>query len=171
MENMEAEALDRYGGRDGLFRALVFIFFLVGAMPGKGLLAGLLEAPPGTETSAAVFALLVLLALTFTGLPAGFAMLPVCALLAGAYVGFLAEHIVRVYLAGGVIDKSALILCAVFTPVYFVLGHGGLRCCGMLARALERCGESARAEYSKAFIPLAVAIVLMALAFYFVLRQ
>lgn len=170
MENMEAEAVDRFNGRDGLFRALIFIFFLVGSLPGKSVVSSFIEAPPGIEISMAVFALLSLLALAFTGLPVGFALLPVCALLAGAYVGFLAERIVAGYLDSGVLDKSALILCAVFTPGYFVLSHGGLRCCGMLSRAFERCGESARAEYSKAFLPLAIAIVFMALAFYIILR-
>lgn len=170
MENMEVEAVDRYSGRDGLFRALVFIFFLVGALPGKSIVSSFLDAPPGVEISIAVFALLSLLALAFTGLPVGFAMLPICALLSGAYVGFLAEHIVHGYLDSGALDKSSLILCAVFTPGYFVLSHGGMRCCGMLSMAFERCGESARAEYSKAFLPLAFAIVFMALAFYIILR-
>ncbi len=167
---MEIEAVDRYKGRDGLFRALIFIFFLVGALPGKSVVSGLLSTPPVIEISIAVFALLSLLALAFTGLPAGFAMLPVCALLSGAYVGFLAENIVTGYLDSGALDKNTLILCAVFTPGYFVLSHGGMRCCGMLSSAFERCGESARAEYSKAFLPLAFAIVFMALAFYIILR-
>lgn len=167
---MEAEAVDRYSGRDGLFRALIFIFFLVGALPGKSVVDSFLDTPPELEISIAVFALLALLALAFTGLPAGFALLPVCSLLAGAYVGFLAEHIVIHYLDNGTLDKCALILCAVFTPGYFVLGHGGMRCCGMISRALERCGDSARTEYSKVFLPPAIAIAFMALAFYIILR-
>lgn len=166
---MENEAVDRYNGRDGLFRALVFIFFLVGSLPGKSVVGGLLDALPAAETSVAVFAGLSLLALAFTGMPVGFAMLPVCALLAGAYVGFLAQYLVEGYLAGEA-DISVLILCAVFTPTFFVLAHGGMRCCGMVSKALERCGESAQTEYARAFIPMAAAIILAALTFYFVLK-
>lgn len=167
---METEAFDRYNGRDGLFLALVFIFFLVGSLPGKSIVERFLSAPPSMGVSVAVFAALVLFALAFTGLPMGFALLPVCSLLAGAYVGFLAQHIVTGYVDSGAVDVGALILCAVFSPAYFVITHGGLRCCGMLSKALERCGESAQTEYSRAFIAIGSAIVFMALAFYFLLR-
>ena len=167
---MEIEAADRYNGRDGLFRALIFIFFLVGSLPGKSVVYKYLSAPPAAGVSIAVFVLLVLLALTFTGLPMGFAMLPVCSLFAGAYIGFLAQFIVTGYVDSGAVDTVAVILCAVFTPAYFAITHSGMRCCGMLSKALERCGESAQTEYSKALVPIALAVVFMALAFYFTLR-
>lgn len=167
---MEIEFTDRYNGRDGLFRGLIFIFFLVGSLPGKSLVDKFLSAPPSTGVSIAVFAVLVLLALSFTGLPMGFAMLPVCSLFAGAYIGFLAEFIVTGYVDSGAADMGLIVLCAVFTPAYFVITHSGMRCCGMLSKALERCGESAQNEYSKAFLPIAAAMVFMAIAFYFILR-
>lgn len=167
---MEIELADRYNGRDGLFRALIFIFFLVGSLPGKNVVDEFLSAPPSAGVSIAVFVVLVLLALSFTGLPMGFAMLPVCSLFAGAYIGFLAQFIVTDYVENGAADIGAIILCGVFTPAYFVITHSGMRCCGMLSKALERCGESAQAEYSKTFLPIALAVVFMAVAFYFILR-
>lgn len=167
---MEYDMTEAEKGREGLYSALVFIFFLVGSLLGKQVLAGSYPVDAPLTLSMAVYSVLTAAAIAFSGSPLGIALLPICSLASGVFTGVLADRIVLDYFNSAQPDIKPLLLCAAFAPAFFAVAESGMRSSAVLREALDRCGEPARAAYSRAFVPIILAGLALAAAFYMITR-
>lgn len=152
----------------GLQRLLIFLFFTTGSVLSQ-LISSVTYLPENVQPVLLICAFTFGIVLILSASVLGIALLPMCAFAFGWLFGEYAEIAVESFKFGAGLDVKGLMLSAVVVPIFFIVSVRGMYTSEMLGSMLDNCNASARAEYNKAYIPIAAAAVAGMLAVYFIL--
>ena len=98
----------------------------------------------------------------------GSVLIPLCVLFFGAVSGIMAQHIVSTYYAGSGLDMRRLIVSAIVVPAFFLISVKGMSTSAMLGGMLDKYSVSAKAAYTREYIPMTFTVIAAMLAVYFI---